>query len=208
MSHLMWQGLLLGLSLSVLAGPMLFVLVQLGMEKGFRAGVMAGAGVWVSDTLYVLSAYFGISYLIQATQWQGFKLWASVMCGLVLIIMGITTLLARPALHQSKEPKTLSNNWLALWAKGFFINTVNPFTAFFWIGVMTTYSANGPLAPADATAFFGSIIGVIILTDLLKVLLAKRIKAWMSYSYLLAMRRVAGTALVLFGVLLMVRGML
>ena len=73
---------------------------------------------------------------------------------------------------------------------------------------MTTYSANGALAPADATAFFGSIIGVIILTDLLKVLLAKRIKAWMSYSYLLAMRRVAGTALVLFGVLLMVRGML
>ncbi|MCB9272702.1 MAG: LysE family translocator [Lewinellaceae bacterium] len=205
---LVWQGALLGLSLSVLAGPMLFVLVQLGMERGFRAGATAGAGVWVSDTLYVLSAYWGISYLIQITQWQGFKLWASVMGGLVLIIMGVATLLARPALQQQKEKAMASTHWFSLWAKGFLINTINPFTAFFWIGVMTTTSANGPLPATDATAFFGSIIGVIILTDILKVLLAKRIKKWMSYRYLLAMRRVAGTALVVFGVFLMVRGML
>lgn len=206
---LVWQGVLLGLSLSVLAGPMLFVLVQLGMERGFRAGAMAGAGVWASDAAYVLSAYFGISYLIQITQWQGFKLWASVMGGLVLIVMGVATLLAQPALqHQKEMAMAASSNWFSLWMKGFLINTVNPFTAFFWIGVMTTASAKGPMPATDATAFFGSIIGVIILTDLLKVMLAKRIKNWMNYSYLLYMRRVAGTALVVFGVFLMVRGML
>lgn len=206
--NLLWQGALLGLSLSILAGPMLFILMQLGIEKGFRAGATAGFGVWASDTLYVLSAYLGISYLLQLTQWQGFKLWASFAGGLILIIIGATTLLARPARKAWKNNQAVSHNWAGYWMQGFLVNTFNPFTAFFWIGVITTVSADGPLPAFDATLFFGSIIGVIIITDLLKVLLAKRIQNWMKYSYLLAMRRVSGTALVIFGVFLMFRGMM
>ena len=206
--HLLWQGALLGLSLSLLAGPMLFILIQLGIEKGFRAGATAGFGVWASDTLYVLSAYLGISYLLQLTQWQGFKLWASLAGGLILIIIGATTLLIRPAKKDIGSNKPASHNWAGYWIQGFLVNTFNPFTAFFWIGVMTSVSADGPLPLWDASLFFGSIIGVIIITDLLKVLLAKRIQHWMQYSYLLAMRRVSGTALVLFGVFLVFRGMM
>lgn len=206
--HLLWQGALLGLSLSILAGPMLFILIQLGIEKGFRAGAAAGSGVWVSDTLYVLCAYLGISYLLQLTQWQGFKLWASLAGGAILIIIGMATLLARPAMKTRQNGQAVSHNWGGYWIKGFLVNTFNPFTAFFWIGVMTTASADGPLPAPDATLFFGSIIGVIILTDLMKVLLAKHIQNWMKYSYLLAMRRVSGTALVAFGVFLMFRGMM
>ena len=206
--NLIWQGALLGLSLSILAGPMLFILIQLGIEKGFRAGATAGFGVWASDTLYVLAAYLGISYLLQLTQWQGFKLWASLAGGLILIVIGTATLLARPAMKSLQAGKPAGHNWTGYWMKGFLINTFNPFTAFFWIGVMTSVSADGPLPAFDAMLFFGSIIGVIILTDLLKVLLAKRIQHWMQYSYLLVLRRVSGTALVLFGVFLMFRGMM
>jgi threonine/homoserine/homoserine lactone efflux protein len=204
--ELIWQGALLGLSLSILAGPMLFILIQLGMERGFRAGAMAGLGVWASDLLYVLGAYYGIAYLMQITQLQGFRLWASLMGGLILIIIGLTTIFGRPAQPPQRGRQAEPTNWLGLWAQGFLINTINPFTAFFWIGVMATVSAGGPLPSTQAALFFGSIIGVIIATDLLKVLLAKRIKNWMTYSYLLMMRRISGTALVLFGVLLMVRG--
>lgn len=206
--NLLWQGALLGFSLSILAGPMLFILMQLGMEKGFRAGATAGFGVWTSDTLYVVCAYLGISYLLQLTQWQGFKLWASLTGGIILIIIGATTLLARPAMNGRPAGRPAGHNWTGYWMQGFLVNTFNPFTAFFWIGVMTTVSAGGPLPPFDATLFFGSIIGVIIATDLLKVLLAKRIQNWMKYSYLLAMRRVSGTALVVFGFFLMFRGMM
>lgn len=204
----MWQGALLGLSLSILAGPMLFILMQLGVEKGFRAGATAGFGVWASDALYVLTAYLGISYLLQLTQWQGFKLWASLAGGLILIVIGATTLFARPKRNDNLNNTPVGHNWAGYWMKGFLVNTFNPFTAFFWIGVMTTISADGPLPAFDASLFFGSIIGVIIITDLLKVLLAKRIQHWMKYSYLLALRRVAGTALVAFGVFLMFRGMM
>ncbi len=204
----MWQGALLGFSLSILAGPMLFILIQLGIEKGFRAGATAGFGAWASDALYVLSAYLGISYLLQLTQWQGFKLWASLAGGLILIIIGTTTLFARPAMKGVQSGKPAAHNWTGYWMTGFLINTFNPFTAFFWIGVMTTVSAKGPLPAFDASLFFSSIVGVIIITDILKVLLAKRIQHWMQYRYLLAMRRVSGTALVAFGVFLMFRGMM
>lgn len=203
-----WQGILLGLSLSILAGPMLFILIQLGIEKGFRAGITAGLGVWMSDALYIFTAYFGIAYLMQITQWQGFQLWASILGGLVLIIIGASTLLSKPIQRQRAKGHLPAHNWLGYWMKGFLVNTLNPFTAFFWIGVMTTVSASTPLLPSQALLFFGTIIGVIIITDILKVLLAKNLQSTMKMSYLLILRRVSGTALVVFGIILMVKGII
>jgi threonine/homoserine/homoserine lactone efflux protein len=206
---LFWQGLLLGLSLSILAGPMLFILLQIGMEKGFRAGAMAGMGVWMSDLMYVLLAYFGISYLLRAAQWDGFQLWASLLGGVVLIILGAGTIMGKPVRPRYGRPKEdIKHNWLGYWLRGFIINTLNPFTAFFWIGVMTTVSANGVLLPGEATLFFGTVILVVLITDLLKVLLAKNLHAWMKLRYLFALKRVSGSALVMFGIVLMIRGLI
>ena len=90
------QGLLVGLSLSLVTGPMFFVLLQLGIEKGFRAGATAALGVWMSDSMYICLAYYSISHLLEMTKWQGFHLWASLLGGLVLIGLGISILLKKP----------------------------------------------------------------------------------------------------------------
>ena len=194
---------MLGLLLTIMVGPILFALIQAGIERGFRAGAMIGLGIWVSDLIFILFAYFGISYLLNILEWQGFELTLGIAGGIVLIFTGIITILNKPP--EIGKSSALSKSYFALWMKGFLINTVNPFTVFFWATVMTTIVAKDELNGEHATFFFSGIMGTIIITDSLKVLLAKAIRQWLKPKHILWTRRISGIALVIFGIALMVR---
>jgi threonine/homoserine/homoserine lactone efflux protein len=186
-----------------MVGPILFALIQAGIERGFRAGAMIGFGIWISDLIFILFAYFGISYLLNILEWKGFELTLGIAGGFVLILTGIITILSKPP--EIGRPSGVSGSYFALWLKGFLINTVNPFTVFFWATVMTTIVAKDNLDGQNAMFFFGGILGTIILTDSLKVLLAKAIRRWLKPKHILWTRRISGIALVVFGIVLMVR---
>ena len=205
----LWQGIVLGLTLSVLAGPMMFLFLQLGVERGFRAGTAAAAGAWTSDIVYMLGSYFGVSYLLKLTQWNGFQLYMGLIGGAILIATGLSIIFSRQT-PQGKvvQPSTgpgAGNSYLALYLKGFLINTFNPFAAFFWLSVVSAASATGNLTGPAVTGLFSGIIGTIVLTDMLKVFLAKRIKPWLSQHKLFLFRRISGIALIAFGVVLVMR---
>ncbi len=194
---------MLGLLLTIMVGPILFALIQAGIERGFRAGAMIGLGIWISDLIFILSAYFGISYLLNILEWNGFELTLGIAGGFVLIITGILTILSKPP--EIGKSSGISGSYFALWIKGFLINTVNPFTVFFWATVMTTIVAKDNMNGQNAAFFFGGILGTIIITDSLKVLLAKAIRRWLKPKHILWTRRISGVALVVFGIVLMVR---
>lgn len=200
---LLVKGMLLGLTLSVLVGPMLFVLIQLGIEQGFRAGMMAGLGAWMSDCLFIVCIYFGLSYILKLTQWEGFSLWVGLAGGFILILFGIGALVHRPARKIKKV--SFRNSYLGFWLKGFLINTFNPFAAFFWLGVISTLPVEARFEVGAVTIYFGGIIGMVILTDLLKVLLAKKVREWLKHSYILLIQRISGFALVILGLVMIVR---
>jgi threonine/homoserine/homoserine lactone efflux protein len=197
------KGIMLGLLLTIMVGPILFALIQAGIERGFRAGAMIGLGIWISDLIFILFAYFGISYLLNILEWDGFELTLGIAGGFVLIVTGILTILSKPP--EIGNSSGVSGSYLALWLKGFLINTVNPFTVFFWATVMTTIVAKDNLNGQNAAFFFGGILGTVIITDSLKVLLAKAIRKWLKPKHILWTRRVSGFALVIFGIVLMVR---
>lgn len=207
---LLWQGLILGLTLSVLVGPMMFLFMQIAIERGFRAAVAAGAGAWTSDTIFALIVYFGISYLLDLTNLSGFALYTGLLGGAILLVIGIGILVHQPAppVELAQNPTMrFRDSYAGLWIKGFLINTFNPFAAFFWIGVMTGFSAQKDVDGADALILFGAIVGTIVVTDILKILLAKRIRPLMKTKYLNRLRQVSGVAIVLFGIILMLRVM-
>lgn len=203
------QGLLVGLSLSFMTGPMFFVLLQLGIEKGFRAGATAALGVWMSDSMYICLAYYSISHLLEMTEWQGFHFWASLLGGIIIIGLGAGILLKKPDITPHKtQASFISHNWFGYWAKGFVVNTFSPFTAILWMGIMSTVNANGQLLPHQALQFFSAIIGFVICADLTKVLLAKNLQNWMQLKHVLIIRKVAGVILLSLGLILMIRGII
>ena len=194
---------MLGLLLTIMVGPILFALIQAGIERGFRAGAMIGLGIWISDFIFILFAYFGISYLLNILEWSGFELTVGIAGGIVLIITGVLTILSKPP--EIGKASGVSGSYFTLWLKGFLINTINPFTVFFWATIMTTIVAKDNLNGQNAAFFFGGIMGTIVITDSLKVLLAKAIRRWLKPKHILWTRRISGIALVVFGIVLMVR---
>ena len=203
------DGIKLGLILAMLVGPIFFALLQAGVEEGVRAGSMVGLGIWVSDALFITGAYFGISYLNRLVEGPQFAFYLGFGGSLILASFGLATLLTAPRAglqtHWGRTTFRSSSYW-ALWAKGFLLNTINPFTFFFWIGVATTMAANERFSgPADASLFFGSILATIIATDLSKVLLAKRIRRLLRPLHLMWLRRISGGALIAFAVVLLLR---
>ncbi len=202
------DGVKVGLVLSLLAGPIFLALVQAGIEKGFRAGALVGLGIWISDLLFILSVYYGLSYVMNFVSGPVFSLVLGVAGGLMLSGFGLFNLLSPPVQHlpQSKWTGTASNV-SSLWLKGFLINTINPFTFFFWIGIAGHVVVGGSLSPGQSFEYFAGIMGVITTTDLLKVALAKRIRRFLRPVHLLWMRRIAGVGLIVFGIALMARVM-
>lgn len=214
MTELIWRGLVLGVSLSLLVGPMMFVFIQAGVERGFRAAAMAALGSWMSDIMYIFLVYFGISYIFSITKAEGFRFWSSLAGGLILVCIGIAILVRRKVVSE-QPPVPLSadmeisrsKSYLQLWLTGFVINTVNPFPAFFWLGVMS--STGRSLTGPEAVTLFGSIVGTVVFFDLIKVLLAKRLQLWVRHSSIAwYMRRFSGAALVVLGIVLIIRGLM
>ncbi|MFK7808248.1 MAG: LysE family translocator [Saprospiraceae bacterium] len=201
------SGLLFGLTLTILLGPIFFALVQVGLERGFKAGFMMVMGIWLSDLLFVLSVYLGVSSIVAVTEIVGFKLWTGIAGGVILILIGVLTLVRKPTdLTKSALPKKkLRASYFVLFIKGFLINTVNPFTFFFWISVMTAVVLEREYVLGQAISFFVGVMLVIIVSDLLKVYGAKYISKKLKPHHVLLMRKISGGALVAFGIILMIR---
>ena len=50
---LIWEGILYGLTLTILLGPIFVALTQTGIEKGITAGILVGSGIWISDIVII-----------------------------------------------------------------------------------------------------------------------------------------------------------
>jgi threonine/homoserine/homoserine lactone efflux protein len=200
------DGVKVGLILSLMTGPLFLSLVQTGLERGFRAGTMVGAGIWSSDILFITGVYFGLSYVSSFVSGQLFTLVLGIIGGVLLVTFGIGSLLIRRDISLG-NPVAISGagNWLSLWLKGFLINTINPFTFFFWIGIAGVVVVDGELQQHEAFSYFAGIMTTIVSTDILKVALAKRIRRLLQPKHLMWMRRIAGLGLILFGIALLVR---
>ncbi len=203
------EGIKVGLILSMMAGPLFLALVQTALERGFRAGTMVGLGIWSSDVLFITGVYYGLSYVSSVVSGQLFTLSLGIIGGSLLIAFGIGALLVRGDISLgSPVAVTGAGNWFSLWLKGFLINTINPFTFFFWIGIAGVVVVDGGLQLQEAVAYFTGIMLTVAGTDTLKVALAKRIRRLMQARHLLWMRRIAGLGLILFGIVLMLRVLL
>ncbi len=219
------QEMLLGLSLSFLVGPLLFAIVEASLDRGFRAGLALAGGVWVSDLLYMLVVYRWVDVLARLTALPNFRLWAGIAGSLVLLLFGGITLMkkAPPAkdahsttadrlldVLDGPEPPGVEHNWMR-WGypgymlRGFLLNTINPFTVFFWLGIASAFVITNQWTPRDVLAFFGGMLATLMLTDTLKAYAAKRVRQLLQARHILRIQRILGFALLVSGGVLLVR---
>ena len=90
---MVWNGILLGISLSFMIGPLFFSIVQASLQRGFWAGIAVASGMWASDCLYVGAVIFGVDRFAAIVAMPGFRFQAGVLGGSLLMVFGLASLL-------------------------------------------------------------------------------------------------------------------
>jgi len=222
--NLILEGIVLGLTLMILLGPIFVALTQAAIQGGTRAGIAVASGVWISDFSIIFIGYFFVQKLKILVEDQSFTYWMGLAGGVVLIGFGIGTYLSKNNFDaDNSHEKLTKKNYLGYVTKGFLVNTINPFTFVFWISVISTYVIGRKISNQEAILFFGTIILIIIITDTLKVLGAKFLRQKLmppeedsdqlldtksqkdKPDYINIFSKVAGVVLVIFGLVLLIR---
>ncbi len=203
------QGILLGVSLSFMIGPLFFSIIEAGIAQGFRAGIAVAAGIWFSDVLYVALVISSVDLLASMTSLPGFKVWAGIIGGCLLVVFGVGSLVAAGRLLQpdiGQAGKTLRRyNWKSYCLRGFLLNTINPFTVFFWLSVAGAVIIPNGWNAYEAIYFFGGMLGTLVVSDTLKAYGARQISRFLTPKHTFWVQRGIGITLLVFGIVLIVR---
>lgn len=201
------QGILLGLLLTVLIGPVFFVLIETSLRRGVRAALWMDLGVFVSDVTFILLGYVFTSELESLQESDEGIL--RIIGGSVFIVFGIATFFKdKKAKKPPKEKKPIirlklnSKFWFVDIVKGFLLNGLNPSVLFFWIGMVAIaqnrYSGDDLLIGM----FFSSLLITFFMFDIIKIIGANALKKFITPRFLVLMNKTIGIGLTVFGLVM------
>ena len=199
------KGILLGITVAFLIGPIFFTIIQTSIYRGFRAGIFLSFGVLLSDLTLIILSYIGVLGLMGK---QSNQVAIGIIGGILLIIFGIVTLTHKPSMKAKNPSQTIKINSpgkLTYIFKGYFMNIMNPFLLIFWITVMSVFSADKNIEKHDIVIFFIGTLSTTFLTDVIKCYIAKKIKRFITEITLTWINRSVGLILIGSGLVLIIR---
>ena len=197
----------IGIGLAFMIGPVFFVLLETSATKGFRAALIFDLGVILADVIFVYFAYYGSRTLLEKIK-DDPRLF--VLGGGILFIYGLFTFYKRRKSIITEQDLVIveKHNYLNLFLKGFFLNFINIGVLAFWLGMIVVISPNLEMNDMRIFKYFSSIIIAYLLTDLIKILLAKQLKSKLTPSVIRKIKRGMGIALMIFGLVLALQGLI
>ena len=200
------EGIILGMTLSVLLGPALFALIQTSIQWGFRSGMQLAIGIFFSDITLVFLCFIGALQIIST---DSNRLIFGLIAGSILIGYGVVNFVRNTKIKQNNSNGNgIRKKWTTYILKGYFLNIANPYVWLFWItvtvGVTSDYGDN----TKSAIFFFSGVLLTIFATDIVKVYISKRIKTLLKPTIVKRMNQVVGILLFFFGVVLIGRALI
>ena len=213
MSALIFDGIIAGLILSTMLGPAFFMLMEVSIRRGVRAGLAFDVGIFISDIVYILVALIFYSQVAKFVTGNNQGI-AEILVGAVFIFLGVVTYLKKPkelvvdevgnVIHSSKD-------YFILALKGFLLNMANPLIILYWFIVITKASKHITSAESWRGSIFiylSVILGVYFVIDFIKILIAKRLRSLITQRILETLNQFIGVIFLLFGIILIARGVL
>lgn len=196
------KGLLSGLILAILVGPVFFTLLQTSIERGFMGGVFVAIGISVSDSLYIALSYLGLAGLFNS---EKFQVYLSYIGGSIILCFGAYYLFIKSRKRISFNAEHVrEKSPYRLMAKGFIINGFNPMVLLFWIGTISIATGElGYTGNREAITFLGAIVITVFITDLIKAKLADKLRVLLTPGIIRFMNIVLGAVMLTLGVKLL-----
>ncbi len=213
MLDILLKGIITGFILSIMIGPVFFLLLETSIRKGIRAAIAFDIGVLLSDVIYIVIALIFYSEVSKITSGEYGHI-ISIVGGIILVVFGLVTLLKKPK-EDKKEAEQLNNqkkDLILLGLKGFLLNFANPGVIFYWITVIAL-GADGKKSADNAidesTYWYILIIMLTFFSvDLLKIFGAKKLRPFITEKVLVGLNRLIGLIIIGTGVLLIIKGFL
>lgn len=197
----------LGFFLSFMIGPVFFVLLETSVVKGFRAAISFDLGVVLADIIFIFLAYFSSYQLLENLSNQpGLYIFGGTLLSLYGVI--VFSKKTKGDLLDTNPHAPLKSNYLQLFVKGFLLNFINVGVLVFWLGIIIVVGPNLDANPSRFLLFFGTLIISYFLTDVVKILLAKRLKAYLTPLIILNIKKALGVLLLICGITLITKGFL
>lgn len=191
----------LGFLLSFMIGPVFFVLLETSATKGFRAGVSLDIGVLFADLVFLFIAYFSSYQLLENLSNEPGLF---VFGGMILLVYGIVLFVKKP--KKKANLQATKGNYLGLFVKGFLLNFINIGVLAFWLGLIIVVGPSLDNSPDRMIVFFGTVLLVYFGTDLLKILLAKQLKRYLTQERIVLIKKGLGIVLIICGIVLIIKG--
>ena len=201
------NAIFFGFFLSFMIGPVFFMLIQTSILKGARAAIAFNAGVILGDIVFIVIAYLGSRKLLEQIKDDPRLFFIG---GLILIIYGLITYLDKSNKKEADAAPVIdipvSNNYIKLLFKGFFLNFINIGVLGFWLGLIVVIGPTLNMNPTHIFWYFATIIISYFITDLGKILLAKKLKRKLTPLVIYKIKKTMGIMLIIFGVFLVLKG--
>ncbi len=195
------KGFAISLLLIFSVGPVVFTIIKQSINNGRAGGFSFVGGVWLSDVFWVILSNAFSEIVLDMLKFEkqiGFT--GSVF----LIGLGIFYLFFKKIHLKEDENKIVitARTHAKLVLSGFLINSLNPAVMFFWLTTATAIAASHTIK--QRIIIFTTCIVINTGFDVLKVLLAGKIRKRINEKSINLINKISGLILLGFGIALLV----
>ena len=216
MGYILLNGILSGIILSFLIGPVFFVLLETSIKKGVKNAIFIDIGVIISDILYLLLAYF---FAQKVNEILSDNSYVKYIAALVFIGMGVLSILSRDKPKAKKEididevlneepnvpMRFRKRTAIGLILKGIGLNAINPGVLIYWIAACTAATEKLQITGDLMIYYFSATLLTMFGIDILKIYFARKLKTKMTPKMISNISVVIGIFFIVFGILFVFR---
>lgn len=206
----MWQailsGLTLGLILIISVGPVIFTIIKQSLNNGREGGFSFIAGVWLSDIILI---FISNAFSELVTNLMAYRELLGIIGSGFLILMGVFYVFFKKIKLQNPDGRLVKftkADMAKIFTSGFFLNTLNPNVFLFWLGTATAFASEYSFN--ERLLIFAVCLVVNIAADIVKVIMAGRLRKRLTIHNISLINKVSGTILIGFGIALLVGTMM
>jgi len=128
------SAVILGIIVAIPPGSVTVIACQRALQYGFRNSIFFSLGSCFADIFYLTLVYIGIANIITDNRYLKIGLW--FVCGIILIILGIASILSIRKKNEIEIDKSdLNLHPLPTFISGILVTLSNPMTIVGWIVV-------------------------------------------------------------------------
>jgi threonine/homoserine/homoserine lactone efflux protein len=214
-----FQAIGIGFLLSIMIGPVFFVLLEISITKGFKSALIFDLGVLLSDLFYIVISLF-FAYQLKGLGDVKNNLALSILGGSLFMAFGVYNLFFKKVRlapidldrelidlpEQQVKPKRKKDNTMLV-LKGFTLNLLNPGVVIYWLAIIA--KGFDLVAKYESDIHISIYLAIILITffgiDCLKAYVANKLKPLVTVNLLKALNLLIGVVFSSTGVFLILR---